>query len=70
MYVYISIHTCTSLLKNGYKGLEPAIFCILLAEVTPALRGYTPQCRYYNRDKFRYILYVNVTRFVIAPGGC
>ena len=68
MYAYIRKRTRTSHLKKGHKGLEPAIFCILLVEATPALRGYAPQCRYQNRDKLRHILYVGVARLVIAPG--
>jgi hypothetical protein len=37
-YVYIRIHSVFYAFQKVQKGLEPAIFCILFAELTPAQR--------------------------------
>ena len=42
--------------KKRQKGLEPAIFCILLAELTPTLWEYRPQRRIFDVLSSRYIL--------------
>ena len=44
-YAYLRVQTVLYAFKMVQTGLEPAIFCILLAEVAPSLRGFGPERR-------------------------
>ena len=59
IYQYVRVHTRTvrfvRVKKKVQTGLEPVIFCILLAERTPALREYRPQRRIYAVLSSMYI---------------
>jgi hypothetical protein len=59
MNVQTSTYACSPFCtcsKKVQTGLEPAIFCILLAECTPALLEYKPERRIYAVLSSMYIL--------------
>jgi hypothetical protein len=54
-YSYIRVQTVCSRSKKVQTGLEPAIFCMLLAKRTPTLREYRPHHRIYALLSSMYI---------------
>jgi hypothetical protein len=73
IYQYIRVHTCTdhviSVQKKLQTGLEPAISCILLAEVTPSLWDSDLNAGIKAEQECMSIYIITVTLLLCAPGG-